>query len=53
MEKERCNEANCPCKKVECENHGKCCACINNHRQKGSLVSCMRMMLEEQAAQNK
>ena len=49
MEKERCNEANCPCKKVECENHGKCCACINNHRKKGSLVSCMRMMLEEQA----
>ena len=48
MEKERCNEANCPCKKVDCVNHGRCCDCIMNHRKKGTLVSCMRMMLEEQ-----
>ena len=50
MEKERCNEANCPCKKVDCVNHGRCCDCIMNHRKKGTLVSCMRMMLEEQEA---
>lgn len=51
MEKERCNEANCPCKKLSCKNHGRCCDCIMAHRAKGSLVSCMRMMLEEQAEQ--
>ena len=51
MEKERCNEVNCPCKKVTCENHGRCCDCIMNHRKKGTLVSCMRIMLEEQAEQ--
>ena len=51
MDKERCNEANCPCKKVDCVNHGRCCDCIMNHRKKGTLVSCMRMILEEQAEQ--
>ncbi len=39
---EKCNEANCSCTKVECKNHGKCCACINAHYKKDSLVYCMR-----------
>ena len=39
---EKCNEADCSCTKVECKNHGKCCACINAHYKKDSLVYCMR-----------
>lgn len=37
-----CNEENCTCPKTDCENHGKCCKCINRHRKNGSLVYCMR-----------
>ena len=37
-----CNEDNCTCPKLECENHGKCCKCINFHRDKGSIVYCMK-----------
>ena len=29
-----CNEANCTCKMVNCVRHGKCCECINHHREK-------------------
>lgn len=39
---EKCNEKNCPCPKKVCENHGKCCECINKHREKQQLVYCMR-----------
>ncbi|EYE88558.1 hypothetical protein Q428_07275 [Fervidicella metallireducens AeB] len=37
----QCNEK-CTCPKIECENHGKCCACINYHRECQTLVYCMR-----------
>ncbi|WP_432661829.1 hypothetical protein R9X47_14785 [Wukongibacter baidiensis] len=37
-----CNKDKCPCPYDNCENHGKCCACINSHREKGSLVYCMK-----------
>lgn len=37
-----CNEEECICPKKTCENHGKCCACVNNHRKKGNIVYCMR-----------
>ena len=40
-----CNEANCTCKMVNCVRHGKCCECINHHREKGSLVACMKVVL--------
>lgn len=46
-----CNEANCTCKMVDCVRHGKCCECINHHREKGSLVSCMKAVAE--AVKNK
>ncbi len=36
------NEKSCPCKSVNCQNHGKCCDCIANHRESKSLVACMR-----------
>lgn len=39
---EKCNEQNCPCPKQECERHGKCCSCINFHRDKNNKVFCMR-----------
>ena len=41
-----CNEANCNCKMVNCVRHGKCCECINHHREKGSLVACMKAVAE-------
>jgi len=31
----------CLCPKTTCENHGKCCACVLNHRTKDSLTFCM------------
>lgn len=37
-----CNEKNCNCTNTACERHGKCCLCINFHREKGSKVFCMR-----------
>lgn len=46
-----CNEANCTCKMVNCVRHGKCCECINHHREKGSLVACMKAVAE--AVKNK
>ena len=45
-----CNEENCTCANTECERHGKCCECINYHRQleKPSLVCCLRPLVEKQ-----
>mgnify|MGYP007027370742 FL=1 len=37
---------NCTCKMVNCVRHGKCCECINHHREKGSLVACMKAVAE-------
>lgn len=37
-----CNEQNCTCPKADCERHGKCCECINFHREKENLVHCLR-----------
>ncbi|EHJ00702.1 MULTISPECIES: hypothetical protein [unclassified Clostridium] len=37
-----CNEKNCTCSNIACERHGKCCECVNFHRNIGNLVSCMR-----------
>ena len=48
MEKERGNERNCTCPKTTCPRHGKCCECIMNHREHGSLVFCMRDIAEKQ-----
>jgi len=42
-----CNEENCTCPKKDCERHGKCCECINFHRNMGNKVSCMRDKVEE------
>ncbi len=37
-----CNETNCICPKTNCERHGKCCECINFHRNNQNQVFCMR-----------
>lgn len=34
----------CPCPKVNCDNHGKCCQCIKAHRVSGKLTYCMAML---------
>lgn len=31
----------CPCT-ANCERHGSCAACVDNHRQKGNLPFCLR-----------
>jgi len=31
----------CICPKDTCPRHGKCCACIKNHRESDSLPFCM------------
>lgn len=38
-----CNEAKCTCPKTNCENHGKCCACVIHHRDGlNNLPRCLR-----------
>ncbi|MBM7613517.1 hypothetical protein [Alkaliphilus hydrothermalis] len=43
----QCNSDKCTCPKTDCENHGKCCACINRHRDINTLVHCMRQIAED------
>jgi len=31
----------CNCPNIECENFGRCCACVTNHREKDGLPHCM------------
>jgi len=35
------NEFECPCPKTACANHGKCCACVVNHKNTDSLPFCL------------
>ena len=48
-----CNEEKCNCPKTTCERHGKCCECVNFHRQPeiGSIPFCVRAKANELAAQ--
>ena len=32
----------CPCKKKDCENNGKCCNCVKRHKGVGNLPFCLR-----------
>ncbi len=36
------SEIDCPCPKVECERHGNCDECEENHTSKGALPFCKR-----------
>ncbi len=36
------NKVECSCKKSDCANHGICCECVANHRQKGNYPACLR-----------
>ncbi len=36
------NVKDCPCVKIECPNHGKCCDCVANHKEKDLLPACLR-----------
>ena len=36
------NVPECPCQRTECENYGKCCACVKSHRDRGYLPYCLR-----------
>ena len=35
------NTKECACPKKNCENHGKCCACVVRHREKDSMPFCL------------
>lgn len=42
-----CNEAKCTCTNLSCPNHGKCCECVNFHRdEKNNLPACLQRMME-------
>ncbi|MDR2579512.1 MAG: hypothetical protein LBC85_00770 [Fibromonadaceae bacterium] len=36
------NKERCPCPSTDCGNHGFCCECVANHRQRGDLPLCLR-----------
>lgn len=36
------NSQDCPCKEVDCENHGVCCECVSYHRKNEGKPACMR-----------
>ena len=36
------NVLECACTNVDCDNYGKCCACVANHRNNGNLPVCLR-----------
>jgi len=36
------NVTECPCPNESCDNYGKCCACVVNHRTNGNLPVCLR-----------
>lgn len=45
----KCNtNENCSCPNTSCERHGKCCQCINFHRENGTLVCCMKEIANKQ-----
>ena len=35
------NVKDCPCTKINCVNHGKCCDCIVKHKNTDSLPYCL------------
>lgn len=42
-----CNEAKCTCPNTDCPRHGKCCECVNFHRdERQNFPMCLRHLLE-------
>ena len=35
------NTRSCVCRNVKCKNHGRCCACVANHRAQWNLPFCL------------
>lgn len=29
------------CRNINCKNHGRCCACVATHRERGNLPFCL------------
>lgn len=38
----KCKPDECPCIKIQCEHHGNCYSCVKAHRDKNSIVYCLR-----------
>ncbi|MGB9596811.1 MAG: DUF6485 family protein [Candidatus Poribacteria bacterium] len=36
------NKEKCSCSSKNCERHGFCCECIEYHRSRGGIPSCLR-----------
>lgn len=36
----------CPCPKVNCGNHGRCCTCVAAHRKSGKPTYCMATLID-------
>lgn len=34
------NRKGCTCTYLSCPHHGRCCACVANHRRKGEIPGC-------------
>ena len=41
------NLEKCTCTNEDCEFHGICCLCVDNHRSKGQLPACLRELKEK------
>ncbi len=43
-------EKHCPCKRIKCERHGDCNACVNHHHNSEKMpdTSCERMRKKEE-----
>ena len=35
------NQRPCTCRNINCKNHGRCCACVATHRERGNLPFCL------------
>jgi hypothetical protein len=35
------NAKGCTCTYAACPHHGRCCACVANHRRKGEVPGCL------------
>lgn len=36
------NKKHCTCPSADCPRHGKCCACVLFHRERGNAPMCLR-----------
>ena len=45
----QCLPGECPYVKLQCQHHGNCYACIKAHRDKNSIVFCLRDIVNKRS----